>query len=114
MSLTLNPSEYYIKQNKKPENRVELRLAVNAGSLCETDEEQGLAHFSEHMCFNGTKNFEKNELVNVLEKMGMKFGGDINATANPSDSCIGIMIAKSQSISDGPYIYIDNIAIMIY
>lgn len=74
-----NGFTYYIKRNEKPEKRVELRLAVNAGSICETDEEQGLAHFTEHMCFNGTKNFEKNELVNALETMGMKFGGDVNA-----------------------------------
>jgi len=52
-----NGITYYIKQNKKPEQRIELRLAVNAGSVCETNGQQGLAHFCEHMCFNGTKNF---------------------------------------------------------
>ncbi|MFZ4413338.1 MAG: M16 family metallopeptidase [Bacteroidales bacterium] len=70
---------YYIRQNKKPEKRVELRLAINTGSIMETDIQQGLAHFTEHMCFNGTKNFPKNELVNYLQKIGVRFGADINA-----------------------------------
>ena len=70
---------YYIKYNKKPEKRVELRLAVNAGSVLENDDQQGLAHFMEHMNFNGTKSFPHNELVNFLQKTGVKFGADINA-----------------------------------
>ena len=70
---------YYIKQNKKPENRVELLLAVNIGSVLETDDQQGLAHFVEHMAFNGTKNFPKQDLVNYLESIGMEFGPDLNA-----------------------------------
>lgn len=74
-----NGITYYIKQNKKPEKRVELRLAVNAGSVCETDGQQGLAHFVEHMCFNGTKNFPSNKIINMLEEMGVKFGAELNA-----------------------------------
>lgn len=74
-----NGMVYYIRQNKKPEKRVELRLVNNVGSLMETDAQQGLAHFTEHMCFNGTTNFPKNELVNFLQTIGVKFGADINA-----------------------------------
>ena len=74
-----NGITYYIKQNKKPEQRMELRLAINAGSICETDNQLGLAHFCEHMCFNGTKNFPSNKIIDMLEKMGMKFGEEINA-----------------------------------
>ena len=74
-----NGLTYYIKQNKKPEQRMELRLAVNAGSVCETDGQQGLAHFMEHMCFNGTKNFPSNRIIDMLEEMGVKFGADLNA-----------------------------------
>ena len=70
---------YYIRQNSKPEKRVELRLAVNAGSILENDDQLGLAHFTEHMCFNGTKTFPKNELINFLQKTGVQFGADINA-----------------------------------
>ena len=60
-----NGLTYYIRQNKKPENKVELRLVVKAGSILETEEQRGLAHFMEHMNFNGTKNFQKNELPAV-------------------------------------------------
>jgi len=74
-----NGLTYYIRQNKKPENRAQFHLVVNAGSILETEKQQGLAHFTEHMAFNGTKNFEKNELVNFLERIGMTFGADLNA-----------------------------------
>lgn len=70
---------YYIQQNPKPANKVELRLAVNAGSVLEDEDQLGLAHFTEHMAFNGTKNFEKNELVSYLQSIGVSFGGDLNA-----------------------------------
>ena len=74
-----NGFRYYIRVNKKPENRAELRLGVNAGSVLENEKQLGLAHFTEHMAFNGTKNFEKQELVNYLESVGMRFGPDLNA-----------------------------------
>eukprot|EP01136_Pigoraptor_vietnamica_P040109 Opistho-1_new@11659 len=74
-----NGLTYYIRKNAKPEKKVELRLAINAGSLQEDDTQLGLAHFCEHMAFNGTKNFPKNELVGFLEKMGIRFGADLNA-----------------------------------
>ena len=74
-----NGVSYYIRVNRKPEARAELRLAVNAGSLLEDDKQLGLAHFVEHMAFNGTKNFEKHELIDYLESMGMRFGADLNA-----------------------------------
>ncbi len=70
---------YYIRQNKKPENRAELRLAVKAGSVIEDDDQQGLAHFTEHMSFNGTKSFPKMDIVNFLERSGVRFGNDLNA-----------------------------------
>jgi zinc protease len=74
-----NGLTYYLRPNKKPENRLSLMLAVRAGSVNEDDDQQGLAHFLEHMAFNGTKNFEKMEIVNYLESIGMQFGPDINA-----------------------------------
>lgn len=74
-----NGLTYYIRQNKKPENKVELRLAVNAGSIQEDNDQQGLAHFTEHMGFNGSKHFKKNELVDFLQKIGVEFGADLNA-----------------------------------
>jgi zinc protease len=74
-----NGLRYYIRVNKKPESRAFLRLAVNAGSILENDDQQGLAHFVEHMAFNGSKHFQKNDLINYLESIGMRFGADINA-----------------------------------
>lgn len=74
-----NGLTYYIRNNGKPEDKVELRLVINAGSILENDAQQGLAHFMEHMNFNGTKNFQKNELVDYLQSIGVKFGADLNA-----------------------------------
>ena len=74
-----NGLRYYIRQNEKPEKRAELRLVVNAGSVLEDDDQLGLAHFLEHTAFNGTTNFRKNELVNYLESIGVRFGADLNA-----------------------------------
>ncbi|MGB7843456.1 MAG: insulinase family protein, partial [Salinimicrobium sp.] len=74
-----NGLTYYIRNNGKPEDKLELRLAINAGSILEEDNQQGLAHFMEHMNFNGTENFKKNELVDYLQSIGVKFGADLNA-----------------------------------
>jgi zinc protease len=74
-----NGLTYYILKNAKPEDKVELRLALNAGSLQEEEAQLGLAHFMEHMNFNGTKHFEKNELVDYLQSVGVKFGAHLNA-----------------------------------
>jgi zinc protease len=88
-ALTLDPAvvhdvldnglEYFIRPNSKPENRIVLRLVVNAGSILEDQDQLGLAHFVEHMAFNGTTNFEGHEIINYLESTGMQFGADINA-----------------------------------
>lgn len=74
-----NGLTYYIRKNDEPAKRAELRLVVRAGSVLENDTQQGLAHFMEHMAFNGTKNFPKNELVNFLQSSGIRFGADLNA-----------------------------------
>jgi zinc protease len=74
-----NGLRYFIRPNEKPEQRAELRLVVNAGSILEEEDQQGIAHYLEHSAFNGTENFEKNELVKFLESLGMGFGPDLNA-----------------------------------
>ncbi|WP_169304747.1 M16 family metallopeptidase [Chloroherpeton thalassium] len=74
-----NGLTYIIRKNTRPENRADLRLVVNAGSVLENEQEQGLAHFVEHMSFNGTTHYEKQELVNFLESVGVRFGADLNA-----------------------------------
>ncbi|MGV3561097.1 M16 family metallopeptidase [Larkinella arboricola] len=75
-----NGLTYYIRKNTEPKNRAELRLVVNAGAILETDDQQGLAHFLEHMAFNGTKNFPKNEIISFLQSSGVRFGADLNAS----------------------------------
>ncbi len=77
-----NGLRYYIMVNGYPEHRAELRLIVNAGSVLEDDDQRGLAHFVEHMAFNGTTHFEKNELIDYLQSIGMSFGGDVNASTS--------------------------------
>src|SRR5450755_1846507 len=74
-----NGLHYIIRRNSKPEKRAELRLVVNAGSILENDDQRGLAHFVEHMMFDGTKRFPKQDIVNFLERVGMRFGADLNA-----------------------------------
>ena len=74
-----NGLRYFIRENGWPENRAELRLAVRIGSIRENDDQLGLAHFTEHMAFNGTRSFPKQELVNYLQSIGMRFGPDVNA-----------------------------------
>lgn len=91
-TLTLDPAirkgklpnglTYMIRANRKPEHRAELRLVVNAGSVLESANQIGLAHFVEHMAFNGTKNFNRQELVNYLESVGVRFGPELNAFTN--------------------------------
>ena len=75
-----NGMAYFIMENKKPENRAEIQILIRAGSVQEEDYQAGLAHFLEHMCFNGTKNFPKDALVNFLESTGVRFGADLNAS----------------------------------
>ncbi len=74
-----NGITYFVKQNPKPANKVELRLAIKAGSVLEDEDQVGLAHFMEHMNFNGTKNFKKNDLIDYLQSIGVKFGAHLNA-----------------------------------
>lgn len=74
-----NGLTYYIRQHGVPENRAYFRLVVNAGSVYEDDDQRGLAHFIEHMGFNGTRRFPRQALVDALERLGMRYGADLNA-----------------------------------
>ena len=85
-----NGLRYYILENPRPENRAFLTLAVNAGSVLEEDDEQGLAHFVEHMAFNGTRRFPEAELLNYLRSLGMRFGPDVNAYTSFDSTVFGI------------------------
>ncbi|NOR52808.1 MAG: insulinase family protein, partial [Candidatus Aminicenantes bacterium] len=92
-----NGLRYYIRENKRPENRAELRLVVNAGSILEDDDQQGLAHFLEHMAFNGTENFEKHKLIEFMESIGMRFGPGLNAYTSFDETVYMLTIPTDSS-----------------
>jgi zinc protease len=77
-----NGLRFFIRQNGRPAKRVSMRLAVNAGSLQEEADQRGLAHFLEHMAFNGTQNFKPGELITFLESIGARFGPHVNASTS--------------------------------
>jgi zinc protease len=87
-----NRLTYYVRPNREPENRAELRLLVNAGSILEDEDQLGLAHFLEHMAFNGTEHFEKQEIVDYLESIGMSFGPDVNAYTNYDETVYKLQV----------------------
>ena len=74
-----NGLTYYLRENAKPEDKIELRLVINAGSILEDEKQLGLAHFLEHMAFNGTKSFAKNDIISFLQSIGVESGADLNA-----------------------------------
>ncbi len=79
MGKLANGMTYYIRRNPKPEKKAYMLLPMKVGSILEDDDQQGLAHFMEHMNFNGLKDFKKNELVSYLQSIGVEFGADLNA-----------------------------------
>ena len=81
-----NGLSYYIRHNEEPQGRAQISLAVKAGSVHETDDQQSLAHFVEHMAFNGTERFAKQEIVEYLESIGSRFGPDLNARTGSDDT----------------------------
>jgi zinc protease len=87
-----NGLRYYVRVNHKPEKRAELRLVVNAGSILEDEDQRGLAHFVEHMAFNGTAHFPRMGIVNFLESVGMQFGPHINAQTGFDDTTFMLTI----------------------
>jgi len=92
-----NGLTYYIRKNSLPEKRVEMRLAINAGSILEDADQQGLAHFTEHMAFNGSKHFKNNELVSYLESVGIKFGVNLNAYTSFDETVYRILVPTDKS-----------------
>lgn len=92
-----NGMKYYVRKNSKPEQRAELRLAVNAGSNFEDDNQQGIAHLTEHLAFNGTKSFKKNELIDYLESVGTKFGPHLNAYTSFDETVYMLQIPTDKS-----------------
>ena len=83
---------YYLLENTQPQGRAYLTLAVNAGSVLEAEDERGLAHFVEHVAFNGTTRFGKSELINYLRSLGMRFGPEVNAYTSFDETVYGIEV----------------------
>lgn len=75
-----NGLRYAIRHNERPQNQVLIRMTLDFGSAAEADDEQGLAHFIEHMAFNGSTNVPEGEMVRMLERLGLSFGADTNAS----------------------------------
>ncbi len=91
-----NGLTWYIRDNARPEKRAELWLAVNAGSALEDQDQKGLAHFVEHMCFDGTRRFPRQAIVKYLESIGMRFGPDLNAFTSFDETVYTIKVPTDQ------------------
>ena len=98
-----NGLTYYIQQNRRPEKRVELRLIVKAGSVLEDEDQLGLAHFTEHMAFNGSTHFKRHELISWLQSVGVKFGADLNAYTSFDETVymLPIPVDKKENLDKG-------------
>ncbi len=87
-----NGLRYYIRENRQPQGRAELRLVVNAGSVLEDDDQRGLAHFVEHMSFNGTRHFPRQDLGSFMQSLGMRFGAHVNAHTSFDETVYALQI----------------------
>lgn len=85
-----NGLTYYIRHNEKPKGQADFYIAQKVGSILEEDNQRGLAHFLEHMCFNGTQNFPGNSLIDYLESVGVKFGANLNAYTSVDETVYNI------------------------
>jgi len=104
-----NGLTYYVKANSTPKNRAEMMLVVSAGSVLEDPDQLGLAHFCEHMSFNGTKNFPKNDLIKYFESIGMEFGPEINAYTSFDETVymVKVPLDKEEYIQKGLQVLYD-------
>ena len=94
-----NGLRYYIRANTQPQDRAELRLVVNAGSVLEDNDQLGLAHVVEHMAFNGTTHFAKNDIGGFMESLGMRFGPSLNAFTSFDDTTYVLQVPTNQPAS---------------
>ena len=95
-----NGMHWYIEVNQKPAKRAVFRMAVDAGSVLEDDDQRGVAHFLEHMAFNGSEHFEGNELIEYLESVGTRFGAHLNAHTSVDET-----VYKLEVPTDDPEVF---------
>ena len=104
-----NGLRYYIRKNQQPQRRAELRLVVNAGSILEDDDQRGLAHFVEHMAFNGTRHFPKQDVVAFLQSTGVRFGAHINANTSFDQTVYELQIpTDSAAVVDRSFLIMED------
>jgi zinc protease len=104
-----NGLRYAVRPNKEPKNRVSLRLLVQAGSLHEAENQRGLAHFLEHMAFNGSEHYAPGTLVEFFQRMGMNFGGDTNAHTGFQETVYQLELpdTKDATVAEGLRVFSD-------
>lgn len=93
-----NGLTYYIRHNEYPKNQVDFYIAQKVGSILEEDDQRGLAHFLEHMCFNGTRNFPGSSMIKWLETVGVKFGYNLNAYTSIDETVYRISSVPTERI----------------
>ena len=104
-----NGLRYWIRENREPKNRAELRLVVNAGSVLEDEDQRGLAHVVEHLAFNGTTHFPQQKLVDFMESIGMRFGSDLNAFTSFDETIYVLQIPMdSPAILDNAFLILED------
>lgn len=105
-----NGLRYIIQPNKKPEGRVTVNLNIQVGSLMERENERGLAHFVEHLAFNGSKNFAPGELIPFLQKNGMSFGRDANAHTSLMETVYKLNLASDEKNVETGLLFMRDVA----
>ena len=106
-----NGLRYYIRENRQPQGRAELRLAVNVGSVLEDDDQLGLAHFVEHMSFNGTRHFPKQDIGTFTQSLGMRFGAHVNAHTSFDETVYELQIPTGNtSVVDRSLLILEDFA----
>jgi len=104
-----NGLRYYVRRNPRPAKRAELRLVINAGSVLEEDDQLGLAHFVEHMAFNGTKHFAGQEITGFMESIGMQFGPSLNAFTTFDDTTFVLQVPTDRAdILDKAFLILED------
>jgi len=106
-----NGFRYYVRENRQPQARAELRLVVNAGSVLEDEDQRGLAHFVEHMAFNGTLHFPRQDVGAFLQSLGMRFGAHVNANTSFDETIYILQIpSNNPSIVDRSLLILEDFA----
>lgn len=103
-----NGLQYFVRRNVTPPGRVELRLVVNAGSVLEDENQRGLAHFVEHMAFNGSKNFPGQDIPRYIQSLGMRFGAHVNARTGFDETVYLLQVPTSPQVIDRTLLILED------